>query len=74
MFQRFLCFIGFHGPNWCGNDSVPASTCVAVFVRQCQHCGMKWYGHVVETMYMRTLGGWKTKEELVALGVWRGEE
>ena len=69
--KTLLCKLGFHGPNWFGPDW---GRCDEPFVRQCPHCGMRWYGDEIEYerggQIWRGIGDWKTRAECIKKGIW----
>ena len=71
MIQKLLCALGIHGPDWFGNEW---GRCDEPFVRQCPHCGMRWYGAQIEVgrgvHAMRTIGDWKTRAQCIRDGEW----
>ena len=71
MIHKLLCALGIHGPNWLGPGW---GRCDEPFVRQCPHCGMRWYGDEIEVgrgvTAMRTIGDWKTRKQCIAEGSW----
>ena len=75
--RKLLCALGIHGPNWFGDDW---GRCDEPFVRQCPHCGMRWYGTEVEyisphnRMPYRTIGDWKTRAQCIREGDWLGDK
>lgn len=75
MIRAFLCWLGMHGPNWFGPDS---GRCDEPFVRQCPHCGMRWYGDEIEYLMRgearRGIGDWKTRAECIRDGQWKGDK
>lgn len=77
MIRRLLCWLGIHGPNWFGNNWGRLDE---PFVRECPHCGMRWYGDEVvrySRAYgceVRTLGDWKTRKQCIKDGEWRGDK
>lgn len=73
--RKFLCLVGLHGPNWFGSNW---GHCGEPFVRQCTHCGMRWYGDEIEYVYhgqvWRGLGDWKTRAQCIKEGIWQGDK
>lgn len=70
-FQKFLCWLGWHGPYQ------GASQYSEPFVQFCPFCGMRWYGDEIECGYgvnaYRSVGDWKTRAECIRLGLWGGD-
>lgn len=66
-YRALLCKIGYHGPNWFGPEW---GRCDESFVRECPHCGMRWYGTEVIYGGYRRLGDWKTRAQCIADGEW----
>ena len=68
---KILCSLGIHGPGWHGYDW---GRCDEPFVRQCPHCGMRWYGREVEYFsggqWWRGIGDWKTRAQCIKDGEW----
>jgi hypothetical protein len=60
--KKLLCFLGIHGPNVFGNESVPRSSRMAPFIRVCTHCGQVWEGREVTTRHERILGDWRKRK------------
>jgi hypothetical protein len=76
MIRRFLCWIGFHGPHWFGPEW---GRCYESFVRECPHCGMRWYGDEIEYtdhhgQACRGVGDWKTRAQCIKEGIWAGDK
>ncbi len=65
------CRLGLHGPNWFGPEW---GRCGEGFVRECPHCGMRWYGTEVERGFgveaYRSIGDWKTRAQCIKDGEW----
>lgn len=47
MWAKFLCVIGYHGPEVLGYLSKSRSERVEPFVRICRVCGAEWHGDEV---------------------------
>lgn len=77
MIRKFLCWLGLHGPDWFGPRW---GQCGEPFVRQCPHCGMRWYGDEIEYVsrhdgqVYRGLGDWKTRAQCIKDGQWQGDK
>jgi hypothetical protein len=54
MFRKLLCWLGMHGPNYCGNADDEQSFRTNAFERTCLHCGAVWHGS--ERYYPATRG------------------
>ncbi len=71
MFRKLLCKLGWHGPNWFGPEW---GRCNEAFVRECPHCGMRWYGREVDIVrhgqIWRAIGDWKTRAQCIKDGEW----
>lgn len=73
LLRRLLCKLGIHGPDW--ND-IYWGMCGEPFVRECPHCGMRWYGNEItyysrrERCEMRGVGDWKTRKQCIKEGIW----
>lgn len=72
MIRKLLCALGIHGPDWFGNEF---GRCDEPFVRQCPHCGMRWYGTEVDVRdhrgpIWRSIGDWKTRAQCIKDGSW----
>lgn len=71
--RKLLCKIGIHGPGWHGPDW---GHCNEPFVRECPHCGMRWYGDEIEYYsrsygcVVRGIGDWKTRAQCIKEGIW----
>lgn len=67
MIRKLLCKLGWHGPNWFGPEW---GRCNESFVRECPHCGMRWYGDECSNATHRWIGDWKTREQCIKDGQW----
>ena len=72
LFWKLLCSIGVHGPGWFGSNW---GRCDEPFVRECPHCGMRWYGTEIEWtdhrgQPWRGIGDWKTRQQCIKDGEW----
>ena len=63
--------LGWHGPNVHGPEW---GRCGEPFVRQCPHCGMRWYGDEVVIGGYRSIGDWKTRKQCIKDGEWLGDK
>lgn len=77
LFQKLLCALGIHGPDLFGPEW---GRCDESFVRQCPHCGMRWYGQEIEYFsraygcITRGIGDWKTRAQCIKDGEWKGDK
>ena len=71
MIRQLLCWLGWHGPFWFGNNW---GRCDEPFVRECPHCGLRWYGNEIVRNNMRTIGDWKTRKQCIRDGEWLGDK
>lgn len=70
--RRLLCKLGFHGPDWFGSEW---GRCDEPFVRECPHCGMRWYGNEITYrdrtgQEWRGIGDWLTRKQCIERGQW----
>lgn len=70
-FRKVLCAIGLHGPDLFGAEW---GRCGEPFVRQCPHCGMRWYGQEIENRDYRYIGDWRTREWCIKHNIWAGDK
>ena len=75
MLRKLLCRLGIHGPYWNGPGR---GRCGEPFVRQCPHCGMRWYGREINYTHAgqewRGVGDWKTRKQCISAGEWLGDK
>lgn len=72
IWRRIWCWLGFHHPNW---HHYTWGYCGESFVRECPHCGMRWYGDEITYrdrtgQEWRGVGNWLTRKQCIERKLW----